>query len=80
MNKLFLTAITGECCLFYMHKIKPQGYNPFVLLRNTLEKEGVKLPVNQLENLKYLHQLYVDNNFKPHRLLEKALVYKTEKV
>lgn len=29
--RIILTALTGECCLFQIHGIKPSKYNPFSL-------------------------------------------------
>jgi len=72
MNRLFLVAITGECCLFAMHGIKPR-YNPFTLLRQEALKSGVKLPAKHLPCLEWLQKTFIDNKMEPHRLLKGAL-------
>lgn len=74
MNRLFLVAITGECCLFALHGIKPRGYNPFVLLRKQLKLAGVDLKTTKhLPILEYLDQLYVDNDIPRSRILTDTL-------
>ena len=73
MNRLFLTAITGECCLMYLHGIKPRGYNPFVLLRTKMQEAGISLPHKQKDVLSFLRQVFQDNGIKEHRLLSKCL-------
>ena len=77
MNRLFLVAITGECCLFHLHGIRPRGYNPFTLLRTQLAKEGIKLKNKRIETLEYLKQLYIDNGMEVHKLLPTALAKKS---
>lgn len=80
MNRLFLVTITGECSLFYLHGLRPRHYNPFVLLRKVLlEKHDIKLPKNHENNLRYLEQLYKDNEMELHKVLVKALAKATEK-
>lgn len=74
MNRLFLAAITGECCLFHLHGIKPRGYNPFTLLKQQLEIAGIKInPRKRLETFKYLEQIYIDNGMEVHKLLAKVI-------
>lgn len=74
MNKLFLTAITGECCLLQLHNIRQRSYNPFVLLCQELKKEDVKVsPKDRAKCLLYLRQIYKDNNIKQHALLNQAI-------
>lgn len=70
MNRLFLTAITGECCLMYLHGIRPR-YNPFTLLRETVERlTGEPLPRNREQCLIYLAHLHLDNCLELHTLLK----------
>jgi hypothetical protein len=72
MNRLFLTAISGECSLLVLHGIKPR-YNPFTLLREQALRDGVELNRSQLKNLLWLRQIHQDNNLKEHSLLAKAI-------
>lgn len=74
MNKLFLTAITGECCMFYLHGVKPRGYNPFALLRKVVyEKFKIKLSHHHKLVLLWLRCQYANNGIKEHSLLTIAL-------
>lgn len=74
MNRLFLTAITGECCLLQLHNIRPRGYNPFVLLCQELKKEDIKIsPKNREKCLLQLRHIYKENNIKEHALLNEAI-------
>ena len=74
MNKLFLTAITGECCLYALHGIKPPGYNPFVMLRKQLANHGVIIKGRtHLPLLLEVKRIYEDNNMDYHRLLLKTI-------
>ena len=34
--RIIITALTGECCLFQLHGIKPSKYNPFTLAHKWL--------------------------------------------
>jgi len=72
MNTLFLTAITGECCLVHLCNVWPP-YNPFVLLRKNVEPMGVKLPKKRKAILEWLLKVYKDNHLEPHALLQKAI-------
>lgn len=72
MNRLFLVAITGECCMFYLHGIKPR-YNPFSLLKREALKAGVKLPAKHVPCLEWLQKTFIENGIEPHRLLKIAL-------
>ena len=74
MNKLFLTAITGECCLMALNGLEPRGYNPFTLARQQLAKEGITFPNNQrLPVLLQLQHIYKDNDLKEHPLLQRTI-------
>lgn len=76
MNRLFLVAITGECGLFHLHGIRPRGYNPFVLLKTVLEKQGIKLNTrNRKKTFEFLEQVFTDNKIKLHPIL--AMVKKS---
>lgn len=69
MNRLFLTAITGECCLYAKYRIKA-GYNPFTLLRAELKKNGIEIKGNaHLPILLQLKHIYEENNISFHKLL-----------
>jgi hypothetical protein len=80
MNRLFLTAITGECCLYAMHGIKPRHYNPFSLLRQQVKKvTGQDLPKSHRLCLEFLERIYKDNQMKPDAMLERAFKHLSAK-
>lgn len=73
MNTLFLTAVTGEMCLNYLHGIK-FPYSPFKLFRDQYTKQtGEVLPNNKLAILKRVEEIYKINGKEPHKLLAIAL-------
>ena len=79
MNRLFLTAITGEISLFVMHGIKNQGYNPLVLFRKEMAKEGVIVKNSVMGTLLAVRQVYKDAELKEHALLEPAIQHQKKK-
>ncbi len=74
MNTLFLTAVTGEMCLNYLHGIKFRYGSPFKLFRDQYTKAtGEVLPNNKLTILKRVEEIYKINGKEPHKLLARAL-------
>jgi len=78
MNRLFLTAVTGEICMYVMHGIKPP-YNPISLFVQEAKKEGLVVKKGKLHALGALRRLYKDNNLKEHALLGKAIEHEEKR-
>lgn len=78
MNRLFLTAITGEICLFVMYGIKPR-YNPLSLFRQECQKEGLIVKKGNLHALGAIRRLYRDNEIPEHSMLAKAIEFEEKK-
>ncbi len=75
MNALFLTAITGEICLYINHGIRPSKYNPITLFRQEMAKQGVKVKNTHEDVITQLLWIYHDNGIPRHTMLSKTIIH-----